>query len=217
MKRAIIVVVLISSINAIGQNHFLGLKGGISWTNINSDNFLNDNKYRTGFSSGLTYNYRFAENFNIGAELLYDQKGFKNEIVFTDEEGNQIGEKGVSEFKYNYISFPIKVGFILGNRIAGFINLGIVPSFLINAETIIPTPDDNIIIDNTDDVTKFDFAGLFEIGGTYKFNDRFLLLASIDYQGSFTTISNRDLFPNSNLKHYGMTLSFGLKYALQKN
>ena len=215
-KNAIIVLLVIFSVTAFGQNHFIGLKGGMSWTKIIMDKSLVDNKFRTGFSSGLTYSYRFLDNVTLGIDLLYAQKGFKNEIVFTNQHGNLIGTKGFVEFNYNYLSFPIKVGYIIGNTIEGFINLGIVPSFLMNAETKIPTPDDNYTIDNTDEVTKFDFAGIIEIGGNYKINDRFLLFASFDYQGSFTTITNNDYFPKSKLKHHGMTLSLGLKYALRK-
>jgi long-subunit fatty acid transport protein len=68
----------------------------------------------------------------------------------------------------------------------------------------------------TDKVTKFDFGGLVETGGSYKLKDRFLLSASFAYQQSFTTITNEDYFSNGKAKHYGMRLAIGLKYALTK-
>ena len=99
------------------------MQGGINWTNVISDNFLSDNDYRNGFIGGLTYEYEFKRNFHIGLDLVYTQKGFKHDIIFTDETGNQIGDKTTSDFNYDYLSLPIKGGFSLGNNFAGFLNL----------------------------------------------------------------------------------------------
>ncbi len=206
MRKIITLLIVLFAVPVFGQNHFIGLKGGINWTNVIADNFLSDNDYRNGFVGGLTYEYEFKKKFHIGLDLVYAQKGFNNDIIFTDENGNPIGEKATSGFYYDYLSLPIKGGFSLGNNFAGFLNLGIVPSLLINAETIIPT----------DKVTKFDFGGLIEIGRSYKFKERFLLFTSVAYQQSFTVITNEDYFSNGKAKHYGMTLSIGLKYALKK-
>ena len=218
MRKIITVLILILTIPVFGQNHFIGLKGGINWTNVISDNFLSDNNYRNGFTSGLTYEYQFKQRFHFGFDLVYSKKGFKNDIVFTDETGNPIGEKATSDFNYDYLSLPIKGGFSIGNNFAGFLNIGVIPSLLINAETIIPTFDniDGETFDVTDLVTKFDLGGLIEIGGSYKLKERFLLFTSFIYQQSFTTITNSDYFSNGKAKHYGMTLSIGIKYALKK-
>ena len=216
MRKIITLLIVLFTVPVFGQNHFIGLKGGINWTNVISDNFLSDNDYRNGFIGGLTYEYEFKKKFHLGLDLVYAQKGFKNDVIFTDETGNPIGEKATSNFNYDYLSLPIKGGFSLGNNFAGFLNLGIVPSLLINAETIIPTFEniDGETFDVTKNVTKFDFGGLIEIGGSYEFKERFLLFTSFAYQQSFTTITNEDYFPNGKAKHYGMTLLLGLKYAL---
>lgn len=65
-------------------------------------------------------------------------------------------------------------------------------------------------------VTKFDFAGFAEIGGGYKFKNRFWVFTSFAYQYSLTTITNSKYFANSKIKHNGITLKIGLKYALTK-
>ena len=215
MKNLTLIMLLIFPLPVVGQNHFLGLKGGVNWTNATST-FLVDNNNRTGFSGGLTYEYRLKKHFIIGADLLYLQNGFTNDITFTDKNGNPIGEKGRSDFNYDYISFPLKGGFIMGNRIEGFVNLGIVPSILIDAKTVVPTFDGHETFNVTDRVTKFDFGGLIEIGGNFKFNDRLFLLTSLTYQHSFTTLTNPDYFADDKITLYGMTLSIGLKYALAK-
>jgi hypothetical protein len=91
-----------------------------------------------------------------------------------------------------------------------------------DAKTITPTIDNNgtIIPGETSNVTsqvnKFDVGGGIEIGGGFKFKERYWLFTSISYHQSFTTISNADYFANSNIRHYGMTFNLGLKYALTK-
>lgn len=219
MKSTIIILLLISPISVFGQNHFIGLKGGINWTNINSSDFLSNNDNRTGFNGGMTYELRLKNNFNFGVDLLYTQKGFTNDIIFTNETVNPTGEKATIVFNYDYLTFPVKGGFLIGKRISGFVNLGIVPSLLIDAKTITPAFDNIIeeeIFDVRNRVTKFDFGGMIEIGGNYKFKERFLLYISFAYQHSFTTITNSDYFAIGKVKHYGMTSSIGLKYALKK-
>ena len=152
MRKIITVLTIVFSIPVFGQNHFIGLKGGMNKTNVNSTNFISNNGNRNGFNGGLTYEYRLNKKFNLGIEILYGQKGFTNDIFLTDETGNVTGEKATSEFNYNYLSFPIKGGFVLGGRISGFINFGFVPSFLINAKTIEPAIE-GIMDKNTYDVT----------------------------------------------------------------
>ena len=219
MRKILTALILISTVPVFGQNHLVGLKGGINWTNVNSSNFISNNDYRAGFNGGLTYEYRLNSHFNLEIDFFYFQKGFTNDIIFTDEFGNPTGEKATTVFNYDYLSVPIKGGFLIGNKISGFANIGIVSSILINAETVEPKIEgvvDEKTTNVTDLVTKFDFGGLIEIGGQYKFGERFLIFTSFIYQYSFTTISNDNYFKNSKIRHYGMSLSAGLKYVLKK-
>ncbi len=218
MRKIFTFLIILISIPVFGQNNFIGIKGGISWTNVNTDNFIHDNESRNGFAGGLTYEYEFKNNFHAELDLVYAQKGFKNNILFVDETGNPIGKQGTIDFNYDYLTLPIKGGFSIGNNFAGFLNLGLVPSFLINAETVIPTFEnvDGESSDVTDRATEFDFGGLIEIGASYKFHQQFLLFTSFAYQQSFMSITNENYFSDGEAKHYGMTLSIGFKYALKK-
>jgi hypothetical protein len=219
MKKIFIALFLISSIPLFGQNHVIGLKGGINLTNVNSSIFKDNNDNRTGFNCGLTYEYRLKNNIYIGIDLLYFQKGFTDDMIFTDDTGNPTGEKATFIYNYDYLSVPIKGGFLIGDKISGFVNLGVVPSILINAKTVEPAIEgitNENTIDLTDQVTKFDFGGLIEIGGSYQFKERFEIFSSFAYLQSFTTITNSDYFSGHKIKHYGMTMSIGLKYILNK-
>ena len=217
MKRILIVLLLVFTSPVFGQNHFLGLKSGINWTNVNSSLNFNTNK-RTTANIGITYLYRVNKNFHLGTDLLLYPKGFTTSVEFTDENGYPLDYNKVY-FKYNYLTLPLKAGYSIGNKIAGFVNFGIVPSYLISAEHTFPSLDNNPdgeTIDVTDLVNKFDFAGMIELGGSYKTNDWLNIFVSLNYQHSFTSITNNEYLADSEVKNFGISLSFGIWFALQK-
>jgi hypothetical protein len=222
MKNILLIILTISTLDVAGQIHFIGLKGGVNSTNITSSNLLSQTDSRTGLTAGLTYEYLFKKHFSVGADLIYNQRGFTNDIVFTDNLGNPTGEKHTTKFNYDYLTVPIKTGFNIGTKLYGFTNIGIIPSLLVDAKTTTPTFDTdgkltgNETFDVTNRVSKFDFAGLVEIGGGYKLKGRYWLFTSFSYQHSFTTITNSDYFANSKIRHNGMALTIGLKCALTK-
>jgi hypothetical protein len=211
MKIFITIVLSIVSISVFGQNHLFGLKGGLNLTNISSSNFMNDTDSRTGFSGGLSYEYVLDNGVSFGADIIFNQRGFSNDLIVRDNFGNPTGEVMTTDFNYDYLSLPIKTGKYLGKTIFGFGQIGVVPSILMAAKTF-PGSDAHIV---TSRVTKFDFAGLVEFGVGYKFNRLWLCVATT-YQHSFTTITNSEYFGDSKIRHKGLTLSLGLKYQLTK-
>jgi hypothetical protein len=229
MRNIILLFLTIATINIYGQNHYIGIKCGASRTQVKDDNFTESKSFkrgfRTGLSFGLTYDYLFKKYFNAGADIIYNQRGFTNDIIFTDDLGNPTGKILKTKLNYDYVTIPLKVGFNYGKTIYGFINIYVTPSILIDAKTVTPTADyiqiqGNIIPSvkspNPNNANKFDIGGLFDIGCGYKFKERFWLFTSLSYQQSFTTITNSKYFANREIMHYGMTLNLGLKFALTK-
>ena len=206
-----------------GQNHFIGIKGGVSLTNFKTTGFLNDENYRTCLATGLTYDYTFKKYFSTGLDIIYSQRGINQSISLRDEEGNNMGKaKAKIGYYYNYITFPLKLGINYGNKIYCFGNIGLIPAILVDAKFIIPTINFNgntfpKMIDNiTKKVNSFDIGGFIEIGSGYKFYDRLLVYSSFLFHHSFTSITNQQYFTEIKIWHYGMTLSLGLKYTLTK-
>lgn len=220
MKTIITALLIISAIPSFGQNHLVGLQGGVNLTNVVFPDFLSDRDNRTGYNLGLTYQYLLNDRFNLGIDLLYYQRGFTLDLVYIDALGNPIGEMVTNKLNYNYVSIPLKGGIKIGDDFSGFANLGIVPSILVHAVTVIPAIDgiqEESIVNVTDVVTKFDLGGLVEIGANYKLNQAFVLSASIGYQHSLTSIANENYFSGSKIRHHGMQICLGIKYALKKN
>lgn len=232
IREIITLLILGIAIPTFGQYHIIGIKGGINWTNINSTNFLSSRSKidnGTGVNAGLIYEYSFNKRFNLGIDLLFLQKGFRREFIILEEDGIRylVSGKIDSEFDYDYFSIPIKGGVSIGNKFLGFVNLGIIPSIL-NKATITTKLIDPVFTssgigyeeettqDQTDKITRFDFSGLIELGLNYNFFDHYSLFASVGYQYSFTSITNQNYFPDGEVRHTAIVLSFGIKYALRK-
>lgn len=229
MKKIILLFLTIATITVNGQNHLLGIKCGTSRTQVKDNNFTESislkRGFRKGLSFGLTYDYLFKKYFIAGADIIYNQRGYINEYQSTNGLGNPVGEVLITKYFYDYITVPIKVGFIYGKTFYGFINICMNPSILINAKTISPTTQyiqiQGYIIPsskppNPKNANKFDFGGLYEIGCGYKFKKNLWLFTSLSYQQSFTSITNSKYIPNDEIKHFGMTVNLGLKCALKK-
>ena len=221
-KQLLFTLLTMTSLHLIGQNDWIGLKVGLNSTNTSIDFISSTNYAKTGLSAGLTYEHACKGHLFFGADLIYNQRGFKDDIIFYDIEGNTTGERYTLKYDYNYLSVPLKLGFTFGEKLCGFTNFGVIPSLLVKANTISPTFDSNAqrIGDETIDVTnrasKFDFAGLIEIGAAYRINERYVFAASFSYQRSLTTLTNADYFANSTIKMLGMALNLGVKYAFTK-
>lgn len=217
MKTIIILLLLAFSIPIFGQNHFIGLRSGIILSDIKSNIFKKTDE-RLAFIGGLTYEYKINKNFNFGIDLLYAERGFTVDMIFTDDMGNPTGEKSTIEFNYDYLSLPVKGGFSFGEKLIGFGNIGLVPSFLIDSRTFEPAivglmPERTT--NNTNKVSKFNLDGNIEIGAGYKFGNNFYAFTSFNYQYGFTSLTNDVYFKGNNIFHRGMSFSVGLRYALK--
>lgn len=218
MKRVMWILLLLFSIPAFGQQHLIGVKGGVSTTNAR--NFFSNNlDVRQEWMGGVTYTYRTNQNFQLGVGFLYYQKGFKLGGIYTTDTGEYDGAMPIISFNYDYVSFPVKVGYTFGKQLIGFVNVGIVPSILVKGKLI--QPDDHRFgikgfnNDLTSQVTPFDMGGLIEIGGDYKLSQRVMVSVALDYQHSLIPFTNEDYFSYLDAVHHGLTLSLGGKYVLK--
>jgi len=76
-KNVFLLLFTLATLTVNGQNHLIGVTGSVNWTNVTANNnFASDLNYRTGFAAGFSYDYIFKKNFIIGADILYNQRGF---------------------------------------------------------------------------------------------------------------------------------------------
>jgi len=211
MKKFLFVIVFtIVSLGIRAQGHFVGVKTGVHLTNILSANATIPSDSRVGFSGGFSYEYMVRDRFSVGADLLYNQRGFSSNFLIVDGSGNPVGAVTV-KYHYDYLSFPIRGGFYLGKKAFGYGQIGVVPSLLMGSK-VIPGSDNPSIHPQE---KQFDLAGLIELGAGYKLNRVWLSLFAI-YQQSFTTFTEYNTFGVTEFRHEGLTFSIGAKYQLRK-
>jgi hypothetical protein len=217
-----------------GQVNVLGVRTGLSQSNVKSTAISfpvqfkigNSIKYekRNGTLLGLSYEHINRKHFSLGVEVNYNQRGISS-FVITDSIGYPIAEseKYPTDYNYNYFSIPVKVGYNLGKKIYGFVNLGVVSSILSNSFVETPIIGANGVLvkyeknDITNRVNKFDFAGIYEFGVGYKYKDKFWFYSSFENLRSFNSFSNLNYYNNHKIKHSLKVLSLGIKMVINKN
>ena len=126
MKKYFLIILLITTVKSFGQNHLIGMKGGLDASTFVANKSFDNTSFRIGFSGGFTYQYLFQKGFLLGADILYDQKGFTTSerrgtpttgyVTWYDSNGKLIGEWLTNKYHYNYLSIPLKAGFQFGNK-----------------------------------------------------------------------------------------------------
>jgi hypothetical protein len=215
MKKLLIIILFTASLSAFGQNHYLGLQGGINMTNLPAKKSFPDAEMRIGFIGGFNYEYKTSKNYRLGIDILYSQQGFIHNLRVYDD-GR--GETGISEYKFDFFTIPIKIGYELGNKIKVIPKLGIVPSFLLKGEIILPEFDNegNVIsyetINYEDFVNNFDFGGCFELGFEGKLSENIKISPSLSFKHSIMEFFKSDSFDRIDMIHKGFSISMGFKY-----
>ena len=215
-KQLLILLFIITSSNIYGQDYYIGVFTGYKNSNIRSDIFENSNS-RKSIEMGLSLERNHNKTLHSEIGLHYSQKGFVTDEQLTDLTGQPLGELAKTHFNYNYLSIPIKVGYNYGNRISGFINIGVSPSLLLNSKLKIEAIEDimeEVSVSTTESVSKFDIGGMVELGGKYQLSKSWYIFTSVELESSFISITNEDYFKEESIKHYGINLRLGLKYAL---
>ncbi len=215
-KHLLITLFIIISCGTYAQDYYIGVFAAYKNSNVKSENFENT-KSRKGIELGLSLERNHSKNIFSELGLLYSQKGFVLEGPFTDLTGQPTGYISKTHLNYNYLSLPIKVGYQYGNKISGFINFGLAPSLLLNSKHVSEEIEgimEEISGSTTGIVSKFDIVGLVELGGRYKLSDSWFLFSSLGLESSFISVSNEEYFREESIKHYGINIKLGLKYAL---
>lgn len=217
MKKVILIILTITSLTVSGQNHLFGVKGGVNITNdkFNDDPIHIETNNTISYIRGLTYEYLLNKHFSLGAELLYEQRGWNVDVPTYDESGNP-GKTLTNKQDFTYLSLPLKVGYTIGSKLYGFMNLGVIPARLLSCKVTHPIENGGAVYDAYSDFKNYDIAALAELGGGYKIKDRIRLFSSFTFQQSLMTASVPQDEYSLELTHYGMSLAIGIKYSIGK-
>ena len=224
MKTLLMIILTVLTRVTFGQSNFIGVNGGISMTNMTSDNkVLYWPKYVPNFIGGISLGHNFKNRVFVCADILYNRFGFKDayKITFRDDVKEIITYNSFYH-NYDYLSVPITTGFSFGNKYFCDIRLGLVPSILVDAKTTFQNFDTNrnLISSSTENTTskinRFDIGGIAGISFGYKLNYNYAVISYFTYRQSFTSIPNSNYYIDRQIQNYGWTLTLGLRYTLTK-
>lgn len=118
----------------------IGLK--LSGTmNFVSSSFIRNLSPKQGFSIGALTEVKIIGPLAIRAEVLFANRGYKDEITFTDASGGVIGTDAL-RLNTNYIDIPVLAKFSFGKVVKPYFLLGGKGSLFVNGK--IKYPDINI-------------------------------------------------------------------------
>jgi Outer membrane protein beta-barrel domain len=225
MKLVWIFIFSISTLTSFSQHHYLGIKGGVLFSKLNPDYEYKDNSFTTSFTGGITYDLQFENEFVLGAEILFSQyrTETQNSFIIPDIAYTFIY---TGEYSFNYVSVPVKIGFNkFRSNTSGFINIGVIPSFLTSAKSKISSNVYQETVDIKSDINTFDIVLHFEFGIGFQLNENIILYMSNSYQQGLINIVRSDFeFPpdyssvpvlENPLKRFGISFSLGLKYRVK--
>jgi len=214
MKFILLTTQLFYSIPTFAQNHLIGIKGGVSWSNTYNNSTSRKGDNRTGYSVGLSYEYNLKNHIVLGTDLIYLQEGYKFHALEADILPN--GFEPESNYNYDFLALPIKVGYTCGNKVSGLINIGLVPSILIYSEHTIRTPEG--LYGEEFNNNKFVIASLIEVGVNIRMSNRltFSTLLSYIINISYVNKASYVTFDFDQIYLQNLTLTGGVKYALTK-
>jgi hypothetical protein len=136
MKKLLVVIALIAAVSASAQT--IIPKAGMTLSTLDGETidqtgYFDSYKYAPGFAFGVGYRIGFGELISLQPELLFIQKGWKNEYGFDD--GFGYFERYTETVKLNYLELPILLRIAFGpDNLKIHINAGPSIGFGINGK-----------------------------------------------------------------------------------
>ncbi len=157
-------MVATAGVMAQGQ---VGIKAGFNVATTNDEYEVDgDEPWRPGFNIGLASQFRLGEVFSVAPELIYTQRGFKEEYT---------GGVVVREARFDYLSLPVLFRLQFGDVLKGYVNAGPVFSYWLGGKQsatgtiagrqITAAYEESITFDDLDEDYAYD-ANRFEIGAS---------------------------------------------------
>jgi len=212
----------IFAVSASAQTPYrqFGIKAGMNISNVKTDIPSYTTKDIIGGNLSITYDRVRMRFLTIGGEFNWVQRGFSNEVIFTDPTGLPIGAADLRN-KFEYFSVPLKLGVQFGNRVYIFGNAAVVPGYLLKAISEIPVIDENGQVidytweDATETASQFELSTQIEVGIGVTKAKRYKFYVSAAKQQGWT-----NLFDNPastfNIKSTGIIISTGMKIEFGK-
>jgi hypothetical protein len=168
--------------------------------------FLGGNlfEYKWGYGFGGNVTKKIGDHFDLRAELNYERKGAKYDILYTDENGNLVsGKKPVKNL--DYLSLPILLQLKFGEKNGFYFQTGTSIQYLVNHSLALDLDDESKglyeSLEKEGKYNKFDQSVIFGLGGytTLKNNMEIYLNGRFNYGLNNPTYDTSVFFTDKNI------------------
>jgi opacity protein-like surface antigen len=179
MKKIVLTFIAVVGLTTVsaqkkGDVEF-GLNIGYNNSSVSDDQSNSDSG--SGYNFGGSIDYYFASDWSIKGKLIYDQKGWDNDLI-----DGPNGNLYRTNINLNYLTIPIMANWHFGNKRNWYLDFGPYFGFLLNAE------DTRFGYDITDSFNTNDFGLAVGIGVKIPVSNKLKLFFEFDGQGGFNDI-----------------------------
>jgi len=128
MKKLLLLIIAVMAINYLSAQTYFGPRLGVNFATMSgqySKDYETDHGNITGFVIGGVVDHHFSDMISLQGELLFAQKGWKEDMTVSGTE-NGVSYSGESTEKYvfNTLEIPILVKATFGDDFKFYGNLG---------------------------------------------------------------------------------------------
>lgn len=138
-----------------------GIKAGLNLSSAKIDYHafnIEQPKNKIGYTAGIFYDYPLGKNFIISGEAAFSNRGYKSEIIITDEFGNELGRENIT-YNLNYIDFSVLPKYIFRNKtLSPYFSAGPVIAFKTGYKVHVPGINEDITDGLLDTLNKTTFG-----------------------------------------------------------
>lgn len=178
---------------------------GLNFSNITDIDYYGfgyQTNTRMSYNIGASAEYYFSNNWGIKAKLIYDRKGWADDIFYFED----TDEEFITDYALNYVTIPIMANFHFGRQRDWYVNFGPYLGFLTSAEAVDPNVDVSDFINNED----FGFA--YGIGYKFLLNKNLKMFFEFEGQSGINDIFEDDL--SGRVLNNRFSLNTGLLFLL---
>ena len=204
MKKIVLTAILVLGLSTVsaqkkGDVEF-GVNIGFNNSSVSDDQTSSDTG--SGYNFAGSIDYYFSNAWSIKGKLIYDQKGWDNDLI-EDTNGN-LYETNIN---VNYLTIPIMANWHFGNKKNWYLDFGPYFGFLLDAE------ETRFGTDITDSFNTNDFGLALGIGVKIPVSNKLKLFFELDGQGGFNDIFKENAY--SAVTNSRSSFNFGLNFLMK--
>ena len=155
-----------------------------------------------GFNVGFAADFYFSDRWSIKGKLIYDQKGWDNDVITDLDTGNTYD----TNYNLNYLTVPVMANWHFGKKRNWYLDFGPYVGFLMSAE------DTRFGADVKEYFNSTDFGLSYGIGVKIPLNNKVKLSLEYEEQTGFSNVFKNATY---NVTNSRSSFNVGLNFLMK--